>query len=106
MTVDAIYQVLDLAKEGYIDYSELSFGGGPGGAFNLSASGESGESIWTEDTGGLGRGIGRMLGGGRGSGVEIASQITNYPVGNAYTPVSYGIGTAYVSAEAENPQAC
>jgi hypothetical protein len=33
-------------------------------------------------------------------------RLTTYPTGSQYTPVSYDIGTAYISANAENPEAC
>ncbi len=95
--VEAIRQVLDLAKDGYIEYSQLATlgGGGFGGElsyliyndtlnqlsfrFNMSEEDSEGESVYG---------------------------LTTFPTGTQYTPVAYDIGTAYISATSQNPEAC
>ncbi|MBC7809936.1 MAG: extracellular solute-binding protein [Burkholderiales bacterium] len=103
-TVDAIRQVLDLAKNGLIDYSELgAFGGGT----TVTAAADN-PPILTQ-TLGAGGGPGGGGGGLFGSGGQQNNQdylLTMYPSGSLYTPISYNLGTAYISATAQNPDAC
>lgn len=96
-TVDAIRQVLDLAKAGYIQYDGLSTEGG-GGAFTviIGASNDA-DAISTQS-------LGMQLFGPGGG--DIASQWVTYPRGSQYIPISYDMGTAYISATAQNPAAC
>lgn len=97
-TIEAIRQVLDLAKDGYIDYEPLAtLGGGFFGgsaeyliyndtlnqlSFRLNSTAEE-----TEDS-------------------SHAYGLTTFPTGTQYTPVAYDIGTAYISATSQNPEAC
>ena len=97
-TVDAIRQVLDLARNGTMDYSALV---SAGGGF-VVAVGEGGTStpLYTQTLNGLG-GLGGVIAFGGGSGEIIVPQnadpIVLFP-GAAATPVSYAISAAYISA--------
>ncbi len=111
-TVDAIRQVLDLAKEGLIAYDPLALTGG--GAFiAIGGGGDSTDAIYTDSLNAfsqiIGRfGGGRRQGGGGGGGAqtEAVDPMTTFPSGTQFTPVAYDIGTAYISNTAENPEAC
>ncbi len=105
-TVDAIRQVLDLATQGYIAYSSEQ-----GGGFVVILGGAADESpIRTQAFGGRGQGFGRGLGGGQGGTNSAATDsdylMTTYPTGLQHNAVSYSMYTAYISASAENPDAC
>lgn len=96
-TVAAIQQVLDLAKDGYIRYSQLAgdtlvtaFGGGGG---DLS-------TIYTQSLSGF------SFGGPPAGDGEDTYRLTTYPTGSQYNAVTYGVGTAYVSATSQNAEAC
>jgi ABC-type glycerol-3-phosphate transport system substrate-binding protein len=94
-TVDAIRQVLDLAKNGYLKYDALGnlvagFGGGgrldaPIYADNLSLF-----TIRPPDP---------------NQGAD-PYKVTTYPKGSKFAGISYGIGTAYISARSSNPEGC
>jgi len=100
-TVDAIRQVLDLAKAGYIAYSEQ------GNSFRVTLGGGGGDEspIRTESFGGRGQQLGRGPGGPDGQSTS-EYLITTYPTGLEYNAVTYSMYTAYISASAENPDAC
>jgi multiple sugar transport system substrate-binding protein len=100
-TIAAIQQVLDLAKDGYIKYTQLAgdslvtaFGGGGGG--ELAA-------IYTQSLSGFAFGPG---GGNGASGDNDSYKLTQYPTGSQFNGATYGIGTAYVSATSQNAEAC
>lgn len=96
--IEALRQVLDLAKAGYIQYSELAtFGGGFGG-------GGSDIPIYNETLSPFS--FNRFQFQGEGAETEDPYRITSYPAGSQYTPVTYSIGTAYISASSLNPEAC
>ncbi len=96
-TVAAIQQVLDLAKNGYIDYQALAH---TGNVFSISISGDGQPDAITSDA--LG-GFRQISGGPKGGGDE--RRLVAYPSG-VYTGTSYAIGTGYISATAQNPDAC
>lgn len=96
-TVDAIQQVLDLAKNGYIDYQALVSGTG---GFRIVAVGADEETAITSDS--L-AGFRRFIGGGPGGGSDM--RLVSYPTG-VYTGASFTIGTGYISTTAQNPDAC
>jgi hypothetical protein len=89
--------VLDLAKDGYLDYQELA---------SVAGGGRFGDELETVPI--LGETLSSIslsyLLGEEGEGV--ARRIANYPSGSLYVPVTYDIGSAYINANAENPQAC
>ncbi len=96
--VEALRQVLDLAKAGYIEYTELAtFGGGFGG-------GGSDIPIYNETLSIFS--FNRVMAQGEGSEYVDPYRITSYPAGSQYTPVTYTIGTAYISASTLNAEAC
>jgi ABC-type glycerol-3-phosphate transport system substrate-binding protein len=97
VTIDAIRQVLDLAKDGYISYEQLS-----GTAFAIAISdGEQQDAIYTDSLNGFGfREIVSV-----GDTGENPYRITTYPQGQ-YSTISYDMGTAYISATTQNAEAC
>jgi ABC-type glycerol-3-phosphate transport system substrate-binding protein len=94
--VEAMRQVLDLARDGYLEYNELGNFGGGGGMFGnaaiyddiLSAFSFQFQVISDDEE------------------AENPYHLTTYPRGSRYTPVSYGIGSGYISATSQNPDAC
>jgi ABC-type glycerol-3-phosphate transport system substrate-binding protein len=100
-TVDALRQVLDLAKDGYIAYEEL---GNLGGAFFAVGNGETRDQIYTE------------LAGPFTFDVVVEEEIsvdgddpyraTTYPTGNQFNAVVYEVGGLYISASTQNADAC
>lgn len=96
-TVDAIRQVLDLAKNGYITYQTLA---NAGGGFSIAvASGQDQPDAITSD---IVAGF-RRIAGGPGGGDD--RRLVSYP-GGTYTGASFSVGTGYISATAQNPDAC
>jgi len=96
-TVDAIRQVLDLAKNGYIQYEalgEINFGFGRGGGNNSTASILN--AILNAFT------------------FQPPQAVTNsskyepipYPRGNDVAAISYSISAGYISATSKAPEAC
>ncbi len=94
--IETMRQVLNLAKEGYIDYQALAnFGGGFGGG-TPAITGDSLNAIsWrlrarTEPQ----------------FASENTYRLTTYPRGSEFTPISYNLGLAYIGADTLNPEAC
>lgn len=96
--VEAIRQVLNLAKDGLINYQETTTG-----AVFAFASGEEQDPIYTDSLSGFN--IRRIRGGG-GQPSEDPYRLTTYPTGSQYSAASFDLGTAYISATAQNPEAC
>lgn len=97
--VNAIRQVLDLAKDGYISYSALAAGGGAAtGGF-----GEEGLENPAMYTGFL-----TNLFGGFGGDEESNEGygLVTFPQGVDYSAVSYDVGSAYITAQTQYPDAC
>ncbi len=98
-TVDAIRQVLDLARQGYIKYQAL-------GNINFGGNRAADEAaIYTDTLNSF------TLRGRFGPNTSTTSTTdpykpTTYPKGATYNAMSYTIGTAYVSARSQNPEAC
>jgi ABC-type glycerol-3-phosphate transport system substrate-binding protein len=91
---EAIRQVLDLAKDGLIDYQELatgSFGGGFGGMIALS------EGILNRDDW-------RFQNVNENG--EVIERPVMYPQGTAGTPISVDVIAGYISANTQYPEAC
>ncbi len=91
-TVEAIRQVLNLARDGYLAYRKLDTnggGGGPGAAPIITDT----LSIfsWRIEI--------------RNS-TGLPLQLTTYPYGNQHVPVSYDLGAAFISAQTPYPEAC
>jgi ABC-type glycerol-3-phosphate transport system substrate-binding protein len=86
-TVEAIRQVLNLAKEDLIGYTRLGvFGGGGGGGGQMPLMFPSGNGVFFDVT-------------------DTHNQAA-FPQGNAYNIVSYSISAAYISASSAHPEAC
>ncbi len=92
LTVDAIRQALDLAKDGYIAYQELgSFQGGGGGGIDRQIYDASlNTQAFREQI----------------AGRDNPYQVTTFPYGTRYNVASYNLGAAYISARTPNPEAC
>ncbi len=104
--VEAIRQVLDLAKNGYLKYEQLATN-----TFSISIGGESSEAIYTTALNGFsfrGRRGGAVLSTTGVTSSETTNNIklTTYPNGTDYSAVSYDITTAYISATSQNPEGC
>ncbi len=90
-TVDAIRQTLDLAKQGYIAYSQL-------GTFRPISSQTSDTLLIRPD----------QLMAGYPSQIDQNKfeKLIAYPKGGHYTPISFTIGAGFISKTAANPDAC
>lgn len=93
--VDAIRQVLDLAKDGYIAYSELA-------NFNFNFFGGTEDIAMYSQ---LLNDIASLLA-AQGGDTENPYQLTLFPVGNTYSALSYDLGAGYISANTTNVEAC
>jgi ABC-type glycerol-3-phosphate transport system substrate-binding protein len=98
-TVEALRQVLDLAKGGYIQYNQLANLGGGG----FGGGGSSQIPIYNETLTQFSFSRFQFEG---GNAQQDPYRITGYPSGSQYTPVTYDIGTAYISATSAAPEAC
>lgn len=94
-TVDAVRQVLDLAKAGYIGYQELS----GRGAFTLDAK----TSPLSDDVFSLSSF--RLMNRANPDGQD-GYRLANYPQGSQYTPMAFGVGAGYIQSNAQSPEAC
>ena len=101
-TVDAIQQVLDLAKNGYLDYSPLAGEGGVNVSISVGSI-EDEDPIYTHTLSGLSF-FARLD--EDGNLAQDSYALVTYPRGSRFLPITMEIGTAYISAEAENPEAC
>lgn len=98
-TVEAIRQVLDLAKDGYIKYEPLATLGG----VSIFGGGEVAYLIYNDTLNQLSFRFNMSAEDSQG---EAVYRLTTFPTGTQYTPVAYDIGTAYISATSQNPEAC
>jgi ABC-type glycerol-3-phosphate transport system substrate-binding protein len=92
-TVDAIRQVLDLAKQGYIKYQKLTANGASVmGGMNTAP-------IYTDS-------LSMLSFYSTANGENNPYRLAAYPKGVNFIPVAYSIGSAYISAKTANPEAC
>ncbi|MBZ0295123.1 MAG: extracellular solute-binding protein [Anaerolineae bacterium] len=98
-SVEAIRQVLDLAKSGLIEYNQLGTGSGPGRAIFSIGGGDSASAITTFSLNAL-----NILQNRQDGATNFG--LTTYPSGSQYTPIAYDIGTGYISANTQSPDAC
>jgi ABC-type glycerol-3-phosphate transport system substrate-binding protein len=98
--VEAIRQVLDLAKNGYIKYTKLAnlIGGFFGGNTQESPA------ITTDTLNSFGFRLGGPAPGGDNASDPYKS--VSYPRGTEFTGASYNIGIGLVSANAKAPEGC
>lgn len=108
-TVAAIQRVLDLAKNGYMNYTELT---SLGGSFGISINEDDTTPLYTEtisNIGGVGAG-GMMVIATTGSGeMELPQNLDPlipFPKGSTYTAMSYDVSAAYISANTPYTEAC
>jgi ABC-type glycerol-3-phosphate transport system substrate-binding protein len=106
-TVAAIRQVLDLAKNDYIDYSTLVTAGG---MVSIAVSSDSGNPIplYTTTLNGLG-GFGGAVAMSDGGSMVIpdnADPLILFPQGTTYTGLSYDLTAAYINANTPATDAC
>lgn len=94
--VEAIRQVLDLAKDGYIAYSELA-----NFSFNIFG-GTEGIAMYSE----LLNDIAAVLAAAGSQGEDNPYRLTLFPVGSTYSALSYDLGAGYISADTTNVEAC
>ena len=102
-TVDAIRQALDLAKDGYIEYSELGQAGGGVNIAVVVGGAEDDAPLYTHTLGAFSF-FTRLNEDGNIQ--QDSYQYVTYPRGSQYTPITFDINTAYISAEADDPDAC
>ena len=95
-TVEGIRHVLDLARDGTIDFQRLNMLGGGGGF-----GGEQPSPLYADM---LNMFSFRLR--AHEPGVSGPQRFAPYPHGNRYIPVAYQLGAGYISAEAQNPEAC
>ncbi|MBC7869407.1 MAG: extracellular solute-binding protein [Chitinophagaceae bacterium] len=102
-TIEALEQVLDLAKNGLISYQALSasggtvfFGGGTGG-------GPEEDAIVAETLSALSFRVEALTTSGD---TPFDYALTTYPRGSQYTPASYSIGAGYINATSLVADAC
>lgn len=92
--IEAIRQVLDLAKAGYIAYYELLSDNGPGRDLGAPITTDIlSADNWRLQT--------RVT-----PGFEVPYRLAHYPRGSQFTPLAYDIGAAYILDDAQNPEAC
>jgi ABC-type glycerol-3-phosphate transport system substrate-binding protein len=87
-TVDAIRQALDLAKNGLMHYEEMARAIR---IFNTNPPGDA-----------------RVIYGDTLSQFDSSSRtsLAAFPHGDLYTPLTFNVSTAYISATSQNPEAC
>ena len=110
-TVEAIRQVLDLAKDGYFDYSAMIGSGGGVIAFRPNASDVAlttqtltgRESMGFGGPGGEG-GDGPPDGGPERTATEML--VTTFPTGAQYAATSFEVTAAYISSSTPYAEAC
>jgi ABC-type glycerol-3-phosphate transport system substrate-binding protein len=94
--LNAARQVLDMAKNGYIKYETLSITS-TDGVVSMTSSEAAIEDM------DMSMSMYMMAGDEEGNNPY---RMVTYPTGTQYTPVTYEIGAAYISANAQNPEAC
>ena len=94
-TVNAIQQVLDLAYAGYISYAA---GGGPGGGFGGGNQTPDSVALYSNV-------LNAFVGGGQNQ-AQNTDGFVPFPRGNQYNAVPFDLGTAYISANTQQAEAC
>lgn len=101
--VTAMQQVLDLAKQGYIQYNKLAAfigGGGAGGDQNVNEI-----AIRTEALNALGFRV-RFRPNNPDVQANAAYLPTTYPRGQEFSGATYSIGVGFISADSRAPEGC
>lgn len=98
---DAMRQVLDLAKAKLIDYKAL------GSNFGLGISSADGNPLYSEQLNGLNFRQFNLFGGGNNNDQDKSKfEAVPFPRGTQLQALSYSSGSLYISARAQNPDAC
>lgn len=97
--MDAIQQVLDLVKEGYLSFTLGGPGGGGGGPQQIN----SGIPIYSNTLSAFGFG---GFGGGNNPPPQNTDALVTFPLGAQFNAVGVNLGTAYISALTQHPDAC
>jgi ABC-type glycerol-3-phosphate transport system substrate-binding protein len=116
-TVDAIRQLLDLAKDGYIQYNALATGGNFSVVVGSADDTSEPDAIYTEILSGFGFGGGGGFVIIQGGGADVRQEIggsagsnpnllTTFPTGRTYSPVSYDLGMTLISTNTQFAEAC
>jgi ABC-type glycerol-3-phosphate transport system substrate-binding protein len=104
--VQAIQQVLELVKAGYVDYTSLVNRAG-GGFFVNTGANDTDEPLALYSRQLLGGfGGGRFGGPGGGNTTNEGYIPVLFPQGTTYNGVAVGIGAAYISAQTQYAEAC
>jgi ABC-type glycerol-3-phosphate transport system substrate-binding protein len=98
-TVEAIRQVLDLAREEYINYAPLTR---RDRAFSM---GGNAVPLYSEIFS-FGAGGAVIMIGANGEVPTNPDLLVTYPTGSSYTPVTYDLGAGYISANTAAAEAC
>ena len=102
-TVDAIQQVLDLAKDGYIEYSSLAQAGVDFDVSVAIGGNQDADAIYTHTLSAFS--FFTVLD-NDGQVAQDEYRLVPYPHGTQYAPITYDVGTGLISANAANPEAC
>ncbi len=97
-TEAALQQILDLLANGELTFSGGGFGPGGGQADDTVPLYSNVINAFSFGGGGPG--------GGGNNQSENSDGIVPFPRGNQYNAVAFNLGTAYISVNAENPEAC
>lgn len=96
-TMNAIQQVLDLAKAGYINYQEL---GNVGGRMMVISSANEQPPIYSESLMGFGFEVQEI------DGEVLPYGMAPFPTGSQFSGLSYDITTGFISSTSQSPDAC
>jgi ABC-type glycerol-3-phosphate transport system substrate-binding protein len=92
-TIDAIQQVLDLANEGYISFTIGQGGGG------FAAQADNAIPIYSNTLAAFGFG-------GNNAPPQNTDGMVTFPLGAQFNAVAVNLGTGYISAATQHPEAC
>ncbi len=102
-TIDAIRQVLDLAKDGLMAYNGLAETGGGGLRIIVGGPGETPTALYTELF--SGRGPGARIVDANGDTSVNPNPLVTFPTGSR-AALSYELGAFYISASSLQAEAC
>ncbi len=102
-TVDAIQQVLDLAKAGYIEYNALAEAGVGFDVSVVIGGSEDEDAIYTHTLSAFS--FFTVLD-ADGQIAQDGYRFVPYPHGTQYTPITFDVGTTFISENAADPDAC
>ncbi len=94
-TVDAIQQVLNLAKDGYIEYQPLASAGG-----NIAFGAPESVAMYSQLLNNL------AFLGSEDDDADSPYRLSTFPQGTQFSAVSYDMGAAYISANTPAIEAC